>query len=121
MKIKSFKQFRLDEMSVNVGELEYDFSPHFFDRIRERGQFTPDEIELFLKKIASKVKDIPGKKEFLFFSKRMKQGLIAAWDSVKKKLKLITFLPRGKDFAKPGTEKVVIESKYKEYQIIFID
>jgi len=119
MKLKSFKQFRLEEMSVTVNDLEMDFSPHFFDRIRERGQFTTDEIEIFLRKISEKVKNYDGKHEFLFFSRKMKQGLVAAWDSLRKKLKIITFLPRGKDFAKTGTEKVFVESLQR--QILYIE
>lgn len=119
------------EMSVKeaglpseVDGVDYNYSSHFFDRIGERGKITIDQLKSIMSNVRKKLKDLPIKGEFLFFSKSAKQGIVAVWDAIKSKLSFLTFLPpkeKPEDyFAKSGTEKVMIESK-GNIQIIYID
>jgi len=118
MRYMSFNQY-LTEMSTHIGDVEFRFSNHFSDRVKERSVITPDDLNTLLANIRKKLTDLPAVGEFLFYSKRLAQGVIAAWDSFRNRISLITFLPKNKHFAKPGTETVVLESI--TYQIIYID
>jgi hypothetical protein len=116
--MKTFKQF-ISEEHINVDGVDFDLGMHFLDRIKERSELTRAELNELIKKIREKLSKIKPMGEFLFYSRKLKQGIIAAWDSFKQKLKMITFLPRGKEFPKPGTEKIVMENI--QYDIIYID
>lgn len=127
MKIKSFKQY-INEMSVagttiptEFDGVDYNYSRHFFDRLGERGNITIEQFKELLQKVRTKLKDLPMVGEFLFFSRKFKQGIITSWDAMKRKLSFITFLPPGKDFPKPGTKRVVVENINKTVTVIYID
>lgn len=106
---------------MTFGDLELNMTKHFEDRMKERGSdFNMDNLKSMIGKIKTKLTELPAKGEFLFFSRKYKQGVIGIWDAWKAKLNLITFLPKGKDYPKEGTDKIVVED-IGEYQIIFID
>lgn len=118
--MKTFKQY-INESSITFDGVEFDFGMHFLDRIKERNILTIEQLEALIKRIRKKLADLDPKGEFLFYSHELKQGVVAAWDAFKHKMKFITFLPKGKEFPKPGTEKVYVESQEKELTIIYID
>jgi hypothetical protein len=131
MKVSRFKQY-LSEMSAYAAEMpqevdgvSYGYSNHFFDRLSERGTITLDQLKAMVKKVRTQLAELPMKGDFLFFSKSLKQGIVAAWDAIKSKLNFITFLPPKKNpdeyFAKSGTSKVVFENINKNITIIYID
>lgn len=55
--------------------------------------------------------------EYLFFSKSFNQAYIVALS--KRKIRVITVLPKGRGNPKPGTKKLIIESV--EYVVIEVD
>lgn len=59
-----------------------------------------------------KVTDIPTKREteVIFYSKSLNQAYVVAHDPEKSELRIMTVLPRGKQIAKPGTKKIMMES-----------
>ena len=118
--MKSFKQF-INEEHMNVDGVDFDLGLHFTDRLKERSQLSIDEIKQLMSSIREKLASIRPMGEFLFYSRKLKQGVIAAWDSFKQKLKMITFLPRNKEYPKPGTQKVYVESLETEYEIVYVD
>lgn len=115
MKFKTF----IEENTITINGVDFDLGNHFLERLKVRSQLTKDEINDFLSKITKRLSQIGTQGEFLFYSNKLKQGVIAAWDAFKSTMKLITFLPRGREFPKPGTEKVIVEQV--EYQIVWID
>lgn len=120
MMIKRFKHFYLNEMSLAVDDVQFYLSKHFEDRMKERGtNFDIQSLKQMISKIKSKLPELPPVGDFLFYSRKLKQGFIAAWDSFRSKMSLITFLPKGKEYPNPGTEKVIIESK--SYSVFYID
>jgi len=131
MKLKRFKTF-VNEMSAKeaglpqeVDGVEYTYSNHFFDRVGERVKITFQQLKDIVVNIRKKIKDLPIKGEFLFFSKSLHQGIVASWNAIKAKLSFVTFLPPKKSpeeyFTKGDTEKVVIENINKDIKIIYID
>ena len=134
--MKTFKQY-INETSIYVDDVEFDFGSHFLDRIPLRSDIKDPkkllkilqhinenlDIDTFvnmIKKIRSKLKDLPEKGEFLFYDKNLKQGMIAAWDAFKNKLKFITFLPPDRHNVKPGTEMITLEQTQESIKIIHI-
>lgn len=120
MQIKKFKQYILENI-VTFDGVDFDFGTHFIDRIKERNLLSIEQLESLIKRIREKLAELDPKGEFLFYSRELKQGVIAAWDAFKHHIKFITFLPKGKEFPKPGTEKIYVESHEKKILIIYID
>lgn len=125
--MKRFKQF-ITERVITIDDVDFDLGVHGEDRIKERSKLSAEEFKELLAKIRSKLSSLDIKGEFLFYSKKLRQGVVAAWDAIKSRLKLITFLPQGKHFAKPGTDEVVMECHFHElyprlnnYMIVYID
>ena len=117
-----FKEHRLIEMAMTVDDVEFILTKHFSERMKERGsEFSMDAMKGMLKNIKSKLTDLPATGEFLFFSKKLKQGIVATWDAFKSKMSLITFLPKGKEFPGKDTEKVYVESMQRDYIYIEVD
>jgi hypothetical protein len=113
-----FKEY-IQENVITLDGVEFDLGVHFLERLKERSELTKEQIDHFLHKIREHLAEIGIEGEFLFYSRKLKQGIVAVWDAFKSKIKMITFLPRGKDFPKPGTDKVVVESK--SYTVIYVD
>lgn len=117
----SFREHReamLVEMSQQIGEVEFNFTKHFMERFSERSQISKDQLNGFLHRIIDKLPSIDPEGQFLFYSKKLQQGVIAAWDAFKRKMHMITFLPPNKKFSKDAAE-VVVESI--TYKVIVID
>lgn len=49
--------------------------------------------------------------EYLFYSGMMRQGYVVAVDYRRKKVRIITVLPKGRNNPKPGTDKIVVEGR----------
>lgn len=120
--MKRFKQF-ITERVITIDDVDFDLGVHGEERIKERSKLSPEQFTELLTKIRSKLSSLDIKGEFLFYSKRLQQGLVAAWDAIKSKIKLITFLPKGKHFAKSGTEEIFVENITinKDITIVYID
>jgi hypothetical protein len=117
--MKRFKSF-IAENTITLDDVQFDLGNHFNDRLAQRrAEWQKNDVQYFLQKIRSKLASLDPKGEYLFYSNKLKQGVIAAWDAIKAKVKLITFLPKGRSNPKPGTEKIMIESI--EYTIVEID
>jgi hypothetical protein len=113
--MKRFRE-RLDE-----GELVYSgegfriFSTkHSTDRIGTRNRLSGEEFQEFFSRIAHRLEKLKGyakeiSDHILFYSQSLQQGVVTAWDKAKNTLRIITFLPRNRHFAKPGTDEVVVE------------
>ena len=88
---------------------------HSLEREMERNDLTPDDFFLLLKKIVNEINSDENYDDgtYLFFSKSLNQGVILELKNNRKRINIITYLPRGKQNAKSGTKKVVIES-YKD-------
>jgi len=84
---------------------------HGGERIGERNQLTKDQMKVLFKRALDKLANlkIALNKEILFFSRSLNQGFVSV--VVPEGLKLITFLPKGKQFPKPGTDKMIIEAE----------
>lgn len=99
------------EVVFKQGEFVIKNSLHGKERIEQRNTLPKIALaELFRKtieKVAAIGDDI--KTEVLFYSEKLRQGFVAAYDAVQKAVRIITFLPRNKHFAKPGTEEIVLE------------
>lgn len=86
-------------VAVHAGAQAYDRRPEFeFDEWKD----------LHRKAINALPNNAKG--DFLVFSKSMDQGYIFTADTRSKSLRIITVLPRGAKFPKPGTELVLVES-----------
>lgn len=84
---------------VHAGAQAYDRRPEFeFDQWKE----------LHRRAINALPRNARG--DFLVFSKSMDQGYIFTADTRSKSLRIITVLPRGAKFPKPGTELLLVES-----------
>lgn len=118
--MKTINQILIENIAINIDGVEFSFTNHFFDRLKERIELKPKIIEKFLYKIKNKLVDLNTSGEFLFYSKKLKQGIVATWNKSKHLLSLITFLPKNKHHTKDGTEEIVIEN-YKNYIIIYLD
>jgi len=94
-------------------------SIHAASQAFERAKhMTKERWREFFEKVTSKIKQLKLKDgDYLFYSRKAKQGSVLNLD--KDKISLITTLPRGKSFPKPGTERMMMEEK--EYTIIEID
>lgn len=127
--MKTFKQFLDENILDDVLDLGSKFlyfwknrwvinTKHGFERIMKRSKLTKDELKTLFRNAIKKLSKIGASAgdNILFFSKSLKQGFVSAVDD-KGNLRLITFLPRGKDFPKPGTEKVVVEGIEEEIRI----
>lgn len=66
-----------------------------------------------------KVTDIPNdyETEIIFYSKSLNQAYVVAHDPEKSELRIMTVLPRGKQFAKPGTKKIMMESPIEVFYL----
>lgn len=58
---------------------------------------------------------------YMFFSKKYDQGYIAAVDFTKKRATVITMLPKGRSFAKPGTISMMVEGIDYPVEIITVE
>lgn len=134
--MKSFKQY-ITETSIYVDDVEFDFGDHFLERIPLRSNIKDPKqllkvlqhiheslnVDTFIdmiKKIRGKLKELPEKGVFLFYDENLKQGMIAAWDAFKNKLKFITFLPPDRHNVKPGTKMITLEQTQEIIEIIYI-
>jgi len=91
---------------------------HGGERIGERNKLSADQIKVLFKRALDKLANLKLalNKEVLFFSRSLNQGFVSV--VVPEGLKLITFLPKGKSFPKPGTDKLVVESETGEQYTI---
>jgi hypothetical protein len=95
-------------------------SVHGLDRIAERNKLTMEQLKVLFKKAIEKAIElgVHTGEEILFWSKSLQQAFVSAI-TPDGDIKLITFLPRGKHTAKPGTEHVVVEGK--QIRIVELD
>jgi hypothetical protein len=96
---------------------------HGIERIIQRSRLSIQELKFLFKNAIEKFTKLKAKAgaEFLFYSKSLKQGFISVVER-DGNLKLITFLPRGKSFPKPGTKKMVIEGvEYENITYVELD
>lgn len=54
--------------------------------------------------------------EYLFFSKSADQAYVAAVNSRQKQIRIVTVLPKGRSFPKPGTDKMIVEVAGEVFQ-----
>jgi hypothetical protein len=80
-----------------------------------------DYLKDMLVHIRERVASLAPEGDFLFYSKKFKRGVVAAWDAFKHKMTLVTFLPKGKQFTGPETEKVYVESMQREFTVIILE
>lgn len=94
-------------------------SIHAASQAFERAKhMTKERWKEFFTKVTNKIKEMKLKDgDYLFYSRKAKQGSVLNISN--KNINLITTLPRGKSFPKPGTERMMMEEK--EYEIIEID
>lgn len=59
--------------------------------------------------------------EYLYQSKSLRQAYVVAVDDRAKRINIITVLPKDRNNPKPGTVKVLVESKLLELEVIIID
>lgn len=121
MKRQSFKEYLseniLDDV-LNLGSRYLYFwkntwvlnTKHGAERIDQRSHLAPEQLKKLFKGAIEKLKTMSAKvgDNILFFSRSLNQGFVSNVGT--DGLRLITFLPRGKSFAKDGTQKVVTES-----------
>ena len=83
---------------------------HGLERILQRSTLKPDQLKKLFKTAIEKAKSIGAKvgENILFFSRSLNQGFVSSIGS--DGIRLITFLPPGKSFAKDDTRKIVTES-----------
>jgi len=140
--IKSFKQRQTEidegllDGVLNLGSKFLFFwknlwllnTKHGLDRIIQRTTLTTDDIKTLFINAIEQFKTMTAKAgdEILFFSKSLNQGFVSGVDA-NGNLSLITFLPPGRSFPKPGTEKVVVEDmngtiiEFKKLTIVEIE
>lgn len=94
---------------------------HGYERIAERLQISIDELKkLFKTAIESAITHgVEKGKTYLFYSQSLRQGFVAAGANGGN-IELITFLPKGKSYPKPGTERIVVEGIEQEIVIDFV-
>lgn len=124
MELKGFKEFSKLEENIlddvlNLGSKFLYFwknkwilnTKHGLERILQRSKLKIDQLKQLFRKAIEKVNTMKTDvgQTFLFYSKSLNQGFISAVGE-QGNLNLITFLPPGRSFPKPGTQKVVIES-----------
>lgn len=125
--MQTFKQFieeqQLDEstMRTKIGNWFIQMSKHALERAIER---RPDVNIMSWRTMYQNMVDAVQKKnlkgEVLFYSHKLRQGIVAAIDTAKNTIRLITKLPRGKAIAKAGTDKVFVEG-YEDSGILVIE
>jgi hypothetical protein len=96
-------------------------SGHGGDREGERnaGGIVDELTTRVIKRLNQIVMKITRSGEYLFFSKSLNRGAVFNVDTAAKQLRIVTVLPAGKDFAKPGTKQVIIEGV--QYEVIELD
>lgn len=96
-------------------------SGHGSDREGERnaGGIVDNLTVRVVKRLNQLVMKITRSGEYLFFSKSLNRGAVFNVDIAAKQLRIVTVLPAGKAFAKPGTKQVIIEGV--QYEVIEID
>tara|TARA_Y100001951_G_scaffold104787_1_gene117752 strand:- start:3118 stop:3558 length:441 start_codon:yes stop_codon:yes gene_type:complete len=82
-----------------------------------RSDLEPNDWRTYLKRATKALKGKP-EGDYLIYSKQLEQGVVMAFYPNNKLLRLITVLPKGKGFAKAGTEKVMVESVEVELEVI---
>jgi hypothetical protein len=122
--MKTFRQHLIDEGVLddvlNLGSKFLYFwhgkwvmnTKHGLERILQRSKIGIDGLKKLFRTALEHFMKMQAEvgETMLFFSKSLNQGFIAAVGP-KKNLQLVTFLPPGKSFPKPGTEKIVVESE----------
>ena len=112
------------ERTSNIHGWEVVKTSHGHDREQERhGGQLPGGHEEFIKKVIEKNKSFrnPKSGEYMYHSAKHNQAAVLNVDHEKKQLRVITVLPKGKTFPKPGTKKIMVESLGKEYDVIILD
>lgn len=120
MPTKTFKEYLEENILNDVLNLGSKFmyfwkntwiinTKHGMERILQRSNLTTEQLKKLFKNAIEKAKEIGAKtgENILFFSRSLNQGFVSAVGS--DGLRLITFLPPGKSFAKDDTKKVVTE------------
>lgn len=100
---------------------EIDPSIHAASQAKDR---RPEMSEDDWKKLhRSVIAAIPKKAngDYLFYSKSQQQGYVASVSAKKKRIRIITVLPKKRSNAKPGTNRLVVESEDYGYEEIFYD
>lgn len=104
---------------------------HAEERILQRSRLTKDQIETLYKRSIDALYDrgedwLNRDQEYLFFSRSMQQGFVVDYrkdykdPSGERQLITITFLPPGKQNAKPGTIKVYVESAVSQEFVDYV-
>lgn len=97
-------------VAVHAGAQAYDRRPDFeFDKWKE----------LHRRAINALPKNARG--DFLVFSKSMEQGYIFGANARSKTINIITVLPKGAKFPKPGTELILVESLINIDELICLE
>lgn len=92
-----------------------------FDR---RPEFKFDDWKKLHGRVAKKLESFTRwtGNEFVFFSRSLDQGYVAAVDKDSKSVKIITVLPKGKNQPKAGTAKILLEFfGVQELEVFFLD
>lgn len=125
--MKTFKEILLEDLTkeeerefAKKSKLNFfkyngwDMQPilHARARAEQRGSdIAPDQWKKFLRNIFWYFKDEnPYKNTFKFYSKSLDISVIVDRKSKQRVLMIVTVLPKGKTFAKGGTEEVIVES-----------
>lgn len=90
-------------------------SGHGLDRNTEREAESEIDglIARVVKRLISPVQRITRPGEYMFFSKGLNRGAIFNVDLQKPQLRVVTILPPGKNWARPGTRSVFVEGAHR--------
>lgn len=96
--------------SKNHGDIRAHIQIHPGYRAWERrGDMKPEHWDHLVSKSIDHLKDKKAG-HYLTYSHKHKQGIVSEWMPHKKRLEVITVLPKGKSFPKEGTERHIVES-----------
>jgi hypothetical protein len=84
---------------------------HGLEREDQRSSLKQSEWDQFIERVIKKIEKFHTSGEYLFFSVSMRQAVVMNLDIPKKQLRAITVLPTGRNNPRPGTKKILIESK----------
>ena len=84
---------------------------HFDDRFKQRvhDDFSFDDLKTMLRDASVQIKTLGKGSSVLIYSKSFNRGIVLT-SNKDKNWNLVTILPKGKDFAKPNTAKILVES-----------
>lgn len=106
-------KFLTENIIAKYGNINIIDTNHSIERGETRGEFTKEQK---LKFLSNAIKDILKRhnevydNNYLVYSKSLNQGMILSYTPAYKNIRIVTVLPKGKQFAKPNTKKVIIEA-----------